>query len=325
MIVPQYWAEAKRKIRHDDRAMTVRRFGWSDTGPAEAQQHAETRLAEALEQIASDEPTLLREPKVPYNGADGLPIREQIISRSGDAVVTRNAYGALCLNTPDVLFADVDALDDGGCSAYGFSWLVFTAAYLAMAWESEHARSIWLFLLGSIAAVTVLGSAWHWSLNRIRVSPKQAARTRIERFSKRNRDWAMRLYETPRGWRVLVTHATFDPRSTQVRSFFDAIGTDPIYARMCFNQNCFRARVSPKPWRVGVADHLTPRPGVWPVSPERMPDRMKWVKRYERHCQGFAACRFEVILGAATNCEKAVEIIRLHDQLSEATSGQPIA
>lgn len=43
-----------------------------------------------------------------YNGAQGVPIREEVLERHGDTVITRNGYGAKCLNTPDVLFADVD-------------------------------------------------------------------------------------------------------------------------------------------------------------------------------------------------------------------------
>lgn len=325
MIVPEFWAAAKRKIRHEERSCTVHRFGWSDLSLEAAQEHAQRRVAEAVQQILDGEATLLREPKVPYNGADGLPIREEIVARRGDSVLTRNAYGALCLNTPGVLFADVDAVDDGGWWVYTIAWLMFAGLYAPLAWEYEEARSIGLFLLGSMLFVTVLGSAGHWVLNWMRVSPKQAARKQIERFSASHPEWTMRLYETPRGWRVLVTHSTFDPRGQVVRAFFQQIGADPIYVRMCFNQNCFRARVSPKPWRVGIDEHLKPRPGVWPVSAERMPDRIAWVKQYEGRCHGFASCRLEAVWGTASVCEQAAEITRWHDELAAASSGAPIA
>lgn len=49
-----------------------------------------------------------RERKTPYNGADGVPIREEVVAKNGEAVLTRNSYGALCLNTSEVLFIDVD-------------------------------------------------------------------------------------------------------------------------------------------------------------------------------------------------------------------------
>ncbi|TWT66401.1 hypothetical protein [Allorhodopirellula solitaria] len=325
MIVPEFWSEAKRQISHHDRQTTIRRFGWSDESEAAAQEHARGRLDDAIEHIQAGEQMLLREPKVPYNGADGLPIREEIIARHGDAVVTRNAYGALCLNTPDVLFADVDVTIKGGCAPYFYSLFLYAAGYFVLARMFVEARSIWLFLLGAIFFVIIAGSIWHWVADRLAGNPKDIARRRIERFAKRSPDWSLRLYETPLGWRVLVTHATFDPRSEEVRSFFEKIEVDPIYERMCFNQNCFRARVSPKPWRVGIPDHLRPRPGVWPVSDAGMAVRTRWVRHYEQKSKGFAACRFDSNLGGTSECPAAASIVRLHDELAFAQSDYPIA
>lgn len=51
MIVPAYWAEARLQARFRGRPMVVRRFGWSDEGPAEAQGHADRRANEALNAI----------------------------------------------------------------------------------------------------------------------------------------------------------------------------------------------------------------------------------------------------------------------------------
>ncbi|MCM2372218.1 hypothetical protein [Aporhodopirellula aestuarii] len=325
MIVPTYWAEAKRTIKHEKRQMTLRRFGWSDESQEAAEKHADKRLEEAVERVVGGVPTLLAEPKVPYNGADGLPIREEIVSRHGDAVITRNAYGALCLNTPDVLFADVDAESSEGCSPYFYTLLIYSIGYAAVTWQFDEGRSIFLYLLGAIFFVTVFGSLWHWAIDRIQGSPKQAALKRIERAAAQHRGWSMRLYETPRGWRILVSHDTFDPRSDEVRAFFQSIGADPIYVRMCFNQNCFRARLSPKPWRIGIDDHLKPRPGVWPVSAERLPDRMRWVNDYQQKSKGYASCRYVTTLGNAVPCSTAREIIRLHDEMSSAMSEKSIA
>src|SRR5688572_28381771 len=108
MIVPQFWAEARAQHRKKDRQVTIRRFGWSDASQAEAQANADARAAEALARVLAGEDLLRREPKIPYNGAAGVPIREEIVARHGEDVITRNSYGARCLNTPDVLFADVD-------------------------------------------------------------------------------------------------------------------------------------------------------------------------------------------------------------------------
>jgi len=108
MIVPQYWAEGRRQTRQRKRQITVRRWGWSDASQEEAQAMADARAREAFAQVERGEKLHRLEPKVAYNGAEGVPIREEIISRHGETVITRNIYGALCLNTPNVLFVDVD-------------------------------------------------------------------------------------------------------------------------------------------------------------------------------------------------------------------------
>jgi hypothetical protein len=108
MIVPKYWAEGRIQQNRGGRKVTVCRFGWSDISQADAQAKADSRAKEASSRLVAGEKILRREPKIPYNGAEGVPIREEIVSRSGDAIITRNSYGARCLNTPNVLFADID-------------------------------------------------------------------------------------------------------------------------------------------------------------------------------------------------------------------------
>src|SRR4051812_33231021 len=107
MIIPRYWAEARLEHREADRQITVRRFGWSDVSQADAQLQAENRAAPALERLKWGEKQNKRELKRVYNGSEGVPIREEVLPRHGETVVTRNSYGARCLNTPNVLFVDV--------------------------------------------------------------------------------------------------------------------------------------------------------------------------------------------------------------------------
>ncbi|WP_245879372.1 hypothetical protein [Xanthomonas pisi] len=106
MIVPRHWAEARIQHREGQRSITVRRFGWSDESYAAAELHARGRAGEALDAILSGTPLPRRERLAAYG--EGLPIREEIVAQEGSLVLTRNSYGALCLNTPNVLFADVD-------------------------------------------------------------------------------------------------------------------------------------------------------------------------------------------------------------------------
>lgn len=277
MIVPQFWAEARAQHRQGNRRITVRRFGWSDAGEAEAQVHAEERAQAALQRLIAGENLPRREPRLPYNGADGVPIREEIVERHGDTLVTRNGYGARCLNTPDVAFIDIDFGKD--------------------------------FFL------------WRW----IAGSAETRARRRIDRFLAAHPDWGVRLYRTPAGFRVLVTHRTFSPDDPAMTECFRALGVDPVYARMCLNQKCFRARVSAKPWRIGIGQHLRPRPGTWPVAPERLPQRRAWVERYENAARSFAACRWVETLGNGSVHPDARRVQELHDRLSGANTTLPLA
>ncbi|HNB91089.1 MAG TPA: hypothetical protein PLP91_11975 [Plasticicumulans sp.] len=148
---------------------------------------------------------------------------------------------------------------------------------------------------------------------------------RVRRYAHRHPDWGIRVYRTPAGLRLLVTHRPFAPGATEVAAFFAAVGTDPLYARMCRNQRCFRARVSAKPWRIGIGAHLKPRPGVWPVAAEKQPQRTAWIAAYERAAEAWAACTSLEHLGPAAIHPAVAPVLALHDRLSRAGSKLPIA
>jgi hypothetical protein len=108
MIVPRYWAEGKLLRRNAGKQVTMRRFGWSDDSQEDAQKMADTRTEESLQRYLSGERLAKYEPKMAYNGADSVPIREEIVDRRGETILTRNSYGGLCPNTPDVFFIGAD-------------------------------------------------------------------------------------------------------------------------------------------------------------------------------------------------------------------------
>jgi hypothetical protein len=269
MIVPLFWAEGRARDRSSGRQVTVRRWGWSDLSQADAQRHADDRARADLERLLAGEQVRRREFRVAYNGADGVPIREEIVSRHGETLVTRNGYGALCINTPDVLFADIDFPES------------------------------------------------------IPKGAETAARGRVARFIAAHPDWNARVYLTPKGLRVLVLHQLFLPDSAQVSEFFQTLGTDPIYIRMCMKQFCFRARVSPKPWRVGIDKHFSP--AVWPVNDDRKAGRDRWIAAYTRASVGHASCRYLETLGSGAVDPDADAVRVLHDDLSRALTALPLA
>ncbi len=326
MIVPDYWAEARRQHREGRRQITVRRFGWSETSQSEAQAMAESRVEAALPRVVSGQKLPRRERKVPYNGAEGMPIREEVLARHGDVVITRNSYGAKCLNTPDVLFADIDFEPVGSFKAK-FQLFVVLAVVAGIIGFLIH--SVRVAVLFVILAVFIVGPIVNF-FARLRLrkqgGPEHLPRTKIHQFLARNQAWNLRLYRTPAGMRLVATHQLFSPGDAAVQDFLNAIGADQVYTLMCLRQGCFRARLTAKPWRIGISAHMKPHPGVWPIRPERLGDRMKWITAYEAKARNFASCTFIESLGSGVIHPKVATIVELHDRESKATaSGIPIA
>lgn len=327
MIVPRFWAEARVRSRDSKGQVTVRRFGWSDVGQAEAQANAETRAHDAMRRIQAGEKLSRQDRKVPYNGADGVPIREEIVAEHGSSIITRNAYGARCLNTPDVLFVDVDFESQLTTRAVEVvaAFAVSFAIALAIAWALGSPAAGFFLAIGSLLSAYSLARFVRRRIVELRGGPEQISLDRIRRYSAAHPEAHLRLYRTPAGLRVLAMHRTFDPRGAEVSECFAVLGADPIYARMCLHQNCFRARVSPKPWRIGIGRHIRPRPGTWPVKAQYQAARAEWIEAYERAAQGFASCRYVDSLGPRSDTAATRQVQTLHDDLCRATSELPIA
>lgn len=291
------------------------------------------RVDEALARAVSGKPLPRRERKVPYNGGDGLPIREEVVDRVSETVITRNAYGARCINTPNVLFVDIDFDGGPGKRMVWASALFLLAAGAVMLSVMAAAGKTLGSLLAAAAAGVLLtlvssfpiANRIHQIVVQARGGPEAVARANILRFMSTRSDWLVHLYRTPAGLRLLATHRLFDPLEAEVAECFQALAADPVYAAMCLNQHCFRARVSAKPWRIGIEDHIRPRPGTWPVLPERLPARRAWLERYDRAAAGFAACRFIESIGKGAGDPAAQAVKQLHDELSRAHSTLPIA
>lgn len=131
-----------------------------------------------------------------------------------------------------------------------------------------------------------------------------------------------RMYATRAGLRYLCVTRRFAPRSPESDALLARVLSDPRYRRLCRVQNCFRARLTPKPWRCD--DALAPRvPDARPLwrrllQPAAAPNPFDLTS--------FAACRFVGAVGAAATADPAIaRIVRLHDERSGALGAQPLA
>lgn len=320
MIVPDYWAEAHHQYRSKGKQVTVRRYGWSMVSEAEALAMAETRVADALQRILSGDKIDRRERKVAYNGASGVPIREEVLARHGEEVITRNAYGAHCLNSPRALFADIDFATTTGARPIVLVFAALVSLAVVAGWLMDRWSLVPALLLSSLLLAYPMATLGARIIIGIRGGTANIARRRLSKFVAKNPSWNLRLYRTPAGFRLLATHQPFDATALEVQKFFAAVGADPVYVRMCANQRCFRARLTAKPWRIGIADHLRPRPGVWPVQPDKLAIRRQWIEKYEKIAADYAACRYVESLGSGVIHPEIKAVVNLHDRESRAGS-----
>ena len=347
MIIPDYWDEHKEKRKLSGRRQaTITRFGWSDINQADAKLHAEKRVEEAFQRLVNGEEVERREKRVSYNGSEGVPIREEVIQFHGDAVVTRNIYGALCINTPDVLFADIDFGENyQDKKGYLWAWILIAGGLLQYFWvpnliydfswnilglELQYLTAKYLYEINPGIIITALGVIILGAIKLVNVGRfvdgeqfmQEATDFNmqyIEEFSTKNPDWNLRVYRTPAGLRIMVLHDVFQPNDPSVEEFFDSVNSDPQYVWMCKRQECFRARVSPKPWRVLSSDvEQKLDQGVWPVPEEWIGERNEWVTQYEKASKGYASCRFERHIGSDIVHEKCEKLRIVHDEYCNA-------
>lgn len=326
MIVPRYWAEARLHEEHAGRSITVWRFGWSDTSQEHAEAVARSRAAEAMERIRRGENLPRRERRVPYGAGEGIPIREEIVQTYGETVITRNCYGALCLNTPDVLFVDIDLDPRLPAKWYGLSVLFcgLLGVWVGHVTGRVGAGATAFFMVLPVA-LFVTAWSYQWITRRLNLLERRAI-NRVRRFAERHPGWHLRLYRAAAGLRLLALHQTFDPLDPVVTELFTAVRADPNYVRMCRMQKCFRARLTPKPWRVGISKHIRPRHGAaWPVDPRFAEARAQWIRRYEYAIAGFGVCALTREFGSHTIHPAAYDVCRLHDTFCRVVENLPLA
>lgn len=68
------------------------------------------------------------------------------------------------------------------------------------------------------------------------------------------------VYRSHLGFRLLVTYRLRSPTNAVAQEVFAAMRVDATYVRLCQTQNCYRARLGPKPGRIGWTrpPHLFP-------------------------------------------------------------------
>jgi hypothetical protein len=221
MNIPKYWAKAEQTIAIGRQTFHFVAWKGSDESLQDAQRQAQAALAD---RIARKE----RGEKLGQYPKDGAPLREEVLEQifnpSGEriAVITRNAAGCLVLNTARVMFVDLD---------FANQYPTLRAA----------AKSFW----------EAVGGMFRRPNKAIKTqTPQDQLLEQVRNWHSQHPDWAMRVYRTRAGLRLLVAHDLFDPTTALVQQAMRELGADMRYMRLCQAQSCFRARLTPKPWRL---------------------------------------------------------------------------
>ncbi|PJJ59015.1 hypothetical protein [Hymenobacter chitinivorans] len=265
----------------------------SDESVVAAQAAGQQLLQERHSRLLHDEPL--------HDYPSGTaPLREQleqrIVTEHGEliAALTRNRYGSLVLNAPRVMFLDVDSHDllepprpARQQPGTPFSWLGFLRNLFAPAPPPPPPAPA-PPQPDALAQLEMRLAAW------LQLHP----------------EWNFRLYRTRLGFRLLVTHQLLGPGSAEAQQVFAAMRTDAIYVRLCQSQNCYRARLTPKPWRIGWQRPAHPFPYD---TAEQVQQQRQWEQEYARRSQDFSVCELVGEYGSGTVTPEARQLTELHD------------
>ena len=215
------------------------------------------------------------------------PVLREIKNGAGEvtAVITRNSYGCLVLNTAQVMFVDIDLP------------------------EPKPSGGLFKRLFGKPDTKPA-------------GDPQSNAIAKVETWTRNHPEWGWRIYRTRAGLRLLATQALVEPASAVADGVFEALGADPLYRQLCKTQKCFRARLTPKPWRCGVRS----RPERWPWQDAKAEKRFqKWEAQYQSYAFNWATCELTREMGTRDVHPEVQMILKTHDETTRAESKLKLA
>jgi len=291
MHIPRYWTRAAIDEQGREVAPTTATpfvaFGWSDESPEAAYQQALRVAMERRQQVLDDPEHWVDLDESDWYYQCGGRLREQIVEEDSHQgwAITSNRYGALVLNTERVMILDFDD-DDPRFKPQGG------------------------------------GGLFGWLLGKKPSAEGPTMLDRIREAAAEHRDLGIRLYRTAGGYRGIVTNRTYDPTGAAADDLMDAFPVDELYTQLCKGQKCYRARLTPKPWRCG----MPLPPAAYPFRSEREESAYThWVARYEQATGELGVCELVETLGSGAMAEGVGPIIDVHDRHALAASGQRLA
>jgi hypothetical protein len=284
MKIPRYWAKSIQSVQQPDgRPYLLVIWQWSDFSVAEAQRRAEERVREIADKVRTGQ-------QLNRYGYGERPLREEItqgvVNDTGREVgiVTRNVYGALVLNAANAMFIDIDFADKGS------------------------SRST--------------GGGFSWGFGKRPPSQEDQHVERITSWANSHADVGLRVYRTAAGLRCLITNQIFEPTRSDALDILRAFESDPVYVRLCQAQDCFRARLTPKPWRCNIAPPPWRYP--WDNADAEINSRV-WERHYDQTSRSYAVCQLVKQFGPHEVHPNVAPILTLHDRFTSVEDQRPLA
>ncbi len=278
MKIARFWAKAEADAaKPDGRSLRIACWRWSETSQEEANGRAKDAVRDAVARVTRGE-----ELRQGYGYLDRPP-REEIVEEIKDttrqtvATVTRNSYGSLILNTNALMFIDVDTPSESTTAA----------------------------MIRGIKGL----------LGRTQDDPATALRKRLAQTAASYPELTVRLYETFAGYRCAIVNRSISAGTRESDQLLNSFEADPLYARLCQSQDCFRVRLTPKHWRCKV--QRPPARFPWESKIQEQEYR-NWQAEYERQCRAYATCRFLEQYGRRPIADQLQPLIDLHDEMTGA-------
>lgn len=284
MRFPQHWAKASSDFTDaSGTRRAVSCWQWSDVSLAEAEEHARNAAQTLVERVQRGEE--LRRSR--DYGYPDRPLREPILRRVEDA---RGELSAVVTRNA------------AGCEVLNTARAMFIDVDVPGIDGPSLFGKLRVLLGGAVREDPIVGRARRWLADKP--------------------SWGFRVYRTRAGFRLLATHAPIDPASPETQAVFDALGADPLYVKLCKTQQCYRARLTPKPWRIDIDAPKT----RWPFADaEAAATFTTWERAYGDKAGQFVTCALVTTLGSPRVHADVAPIVRLHDEATRVGANLPLA
>lgn len=186
--------------------------------------------------------------------------------------------------------------------------------------RNRYGADVWNTTEVTILDVDQPKRVWWDFFGKRKGPPKQVMASDVKKVAQAPdlRGLSFRVYETAAGIRIIILGRYFPPKDRRLAAIRKDINCDPLYASLCVKQDCYRARLTPKPSRM----RLKAFRHVWPMTDEQLQAARQWLVGYQEASRGVAVCRYIDTYGAPSPRHRLVD---LHDQLTKATSGLKLA